>query len=113
MEILNNATLDELREFMLKDEMDDLMRKLLQDLKSSTESIQQLIDEGDWKSLRRVVHRMHGTFGSVGCDRLCLQLNAIELMVDSVPLQIPDPQVFSDLISCLVQTEDELRKVLI
>lgn len=104
MEIVNIETLDNLREFMSLDELNDLLREVLIEISRSSEFLNFHFEAKDWPALRAYAHRLKGSLGSVGCDAIYSELNKLELNLMSHPIAEPAQIQFLELMSLLDAT---------
>lgn len=105
MQTLNEPVLAELRSFMAPDEFMAWLEAAQQKLVAQAPVLLQSLDDQAWEEARRLAHRLKGTLGSLGCDRLYAALNTLEEGLRQTPPLTPQAQEMAELNAILLATE--------
>lgn len=105
MQTLNESVLAELRSFMASDEFMEWMEAAQQKLLAQAPVLLQSLADQQWEEARRLAHRLKGTLGSLGCDRLYAALNTLEEGLRQTPVLTPQAQALAELNAILQATE--------
>lgn len=90
MEIVNQATQDELLDLMGPEEFQELLQEAAQEFAASTSKLLPLLDAADWAPARALAHKVKGSMGSLGYDALFATLDALEKRLLAQPVDAPD-----------------------
>ena len=97
METLNAAVLSELQSFMDVDEFMAFIDTAHQKLQQQAPVLLACIAEQHWDEARRLAHRLKGTLGSLGCDKLAAALSSLEEGLRLNPPLQPQIQTMAEL----------------
>jgi HPt (histidine-containing phosphotransfer) domain-containing protein len=110
MQTLNEPVLAELQSFMAPDEFMEWMEAAQQKLLEQAPVLLQRLADQQWEEARRLAHRLKGTLGSMGCDRLYAALNTLEEGLRQTPPVTPQAQAMAELNAILQATERALTQ---
>jgi HPt (histidine-containing phosphotransfer) domain-containing protein len=97
METLNAAVLSELQSFMDEDEFVAFMESAKHKLQHQGPLLLAYLTDHRSDEARRLAHRLKGTMGSLGCDRLAATLNIFEQELRQSPPLRPQAQCMAEL----------------
>ncbi len=110
METLNAAVLSELQSFMDEDEFPEFMRTAHQKLQHQGPLLLAYLTDHRSDEARRLAHRLKGTMGSLGCDKLYSALHALELGLRQTPPVLPQAKRIEELSLTLQETLQALSQ---
>ncbi len=111
MQLLNPDTVESFQEFMEAQELRDFLDRAQQEMLRSHGLMQQHFAAQEWAALRSVAHRLKGSLGSIGCERLYAQLEQIEQQLLSTPPEPPSAASMSQLQTLVTQTAHVLASI--
>jgi HPt (histidine-containing phosphotransfer) domain-containing protein len=111
MNLLNVSTLDVFREFMETHEINELLEKVVTELSSSKALISMHLHEKNWMLLTRLIHRLKGSLGSVGCDALYFSLDEFESRLREIPTIPPSSSEVDFIFKLMNETRLEIEKI--
>lgn len=97
MQTLNEPVLAELQSFMAPDEFMEWMEAAQQKLLEQAPVLLQRLADQQWDEARRLAHRLKGTLGSLGCDKLFSALHSLEEGLRQTPPLLPQAQDMAEL----------------
>jgi HPt (histidine-containing phosphotransfer) domain-containing protein len=110
METLNAAVLGELQSFMDADEFVAFIQRALQKLQQQAPVLLACIADQHWDEARHLAHRLKGTLGSLGCERLAAALNSLEEGLRQKPPCLPQAQTMAGLEFTIQETLSALQQ---
>ena len=110
METLNASVLGELKTFMNTDEFIEFMDEAHQKLHQQAPALLGCIAEKNCDEARRLAHRLKGTLGSLGCDKLFAALHSLEEGLRQTPPLLPQAQAMAELDLTIQATLQALQK---
>jgi HPt (histidine-containing phosphotransfer) domain-containing protein len=110
METLNAAVLGELQSFMDVDEFMAFIDTAHQKLQQQAPVLLACIADQRWDEARHLAHRLKGTLGSLGCDRLAAALNSLEEGLRHKPPCLPQAQTMAGLEFTIQETFSALQQ---
>jgi HPt (histidine-containing phosphotransfer) domain-containing protein len=110
METLNASVLGDLKTFMNTDEFIEFMDEAHQKLHQQAPALLGCIAEKNWGEARRLAHRLKGTLGSLGCDKLFAALHSLEEGLRQTPPLLPQAQDMAELDLIIQSTLQALQQ---
>ena len=83
----------------------ELLQVLLVELPNDAQRLQLEISLGDLQRIKHQAHRIKGAYGNLGCDALCCTMQAIEIMSQSIELDI---HIQTKIVTQFQQTQDAI-----
>ena len=111
MNLLDHAVLQELREALSADALNELLRQVAQDLIADSQALVSLAEGAAWDELRLLSHRLAGTLSNFGCGALSAALHQIEAGLGDEPFCAPAPETLERIVSLAKETVAALETV--
>lgn len=97
MNTLSLHVLHELKSFMEPDEYREFLQTACDTLTQQALALEQQVTVQSWEEARRIAHRLKGTLGSLGCDRLHAVLHALEEGLRQTPPVLPTTETMASM----------------
>lgn len=104
MNLLDHAVLQELREALSADVLNELLGQVAQDLIADSQAVVSLAEGAAWDDLRLLSHRLAGTLSNFGCGALSAALHQVEAGLGADPVCPPTAEGVERIVSLAKET---------
>jgi hypothetical protein len=104
LNVLDHAVLQELREALSADVLNELLRQVAWEFIPDSQAVVSLAEGAGWGELRLLSHRLAGTLPSFVCDALSAALHQVEVGLSAEPFGPPAPEAVERIVSLAKET---------
>jgi HPt (histidine-containing phosphotransfer) domain-containing protein len=104
MDILNEETLKSFKEIMDVQQYQQLIQFACNELAKGQSMMTTHLSQSEWDEVRFLAHKLKGSMGSLGCDRLFNLLNVLEKQLKEQPAKLPNQTQIDEVLQTLDTT---------